>query len=87
MPAPYQLKIITREKVVFDGEIDSLVAPGVQGSLGVWAEHAPLIASLSEGKLWFRDPSGRETTYHLCGGYLEVSDNAASVLADDLTTG
>jgi len=85
MPAPYQLKVITREKVVFDGEVESLVVPGVEGSLGVWAEHAPLITALSEGKLWFRDPSGQETTYQLRGGYLEVSDNAASVLAHSLT--
>jgi len=85
MPAPFQLKIITRESVAYEGEVDSVMAPGTQGSLGVWYNHAPLITSLDAGALWFRQSSGSETTYQVKGGFLEVRDNVVTVLTDELT--
>jgi F-type H+-transporting ATPase subunit epsilon len=48
----------------------------------VLAHHAPLITALKEGRLEMRDPSGHVTAYRVGGGFLEVSNNVASVLAD-----
>ena len=84
MPSPYQLKIITREEVAFEGEVESVIAPGIEGSLGIWANHAPLITPLAHGKLWYRDRAGEETSHQLAGGYLEVSNNVVTILAEEL---
>jgi F-type H+-transporting ATPase subunit epsilon len=81
--ADYKLKIYTQEKKVFEGEVTSLVAPGEKGYLGVLAHHAPLLTTLGEGKLTIRQ-GGREEVFQISGGFLEVHNNEATVLADRL---
>jgi F-type H+-transporting ATPase subunit epsilon len=84
MPAPYQLKIITREKVAYEGEVTSTTAPASKGSIGIWAKHAPLITSLEEGKLAYIEASGNETVAQVKGGFLEVHKNVVTILTDEM---
>jgi F-type H+-transporting ATPase subunit epsilon len=81
--AQFQLEIFTQEKRVFDGPVDALTAPGEEGYLGVLAHHAPLLTTLGRGKLTVR-VQNKQTEYALAGGFLEVHDNKATVLADKL---
>jgi F-type H+-transporting ATPase subunit epsilon len=78
----FLLRLVTPQKLLLEAEVSSLQVPGSEGYLGVLAHHAPLITALQEGKLTVKDASGRETAYHVTGGFLEVSDNRATVLAD-----
>lgn len=78
----YKLSAVTPEKVVFEQDVTSIVAPGVEGYLGVLTNHAPLITPLTSGRLEIRDTSGRHTEYFISGGFLEVSKNIATILAD-----
>jgi F-type H+-transporting ATPase subunit epsilon len=80
--AEFTFRLVTPQRIVFEGPVLSIQAPGSEGYLGVLAHHAPLITALKEGRLEMRDPSGRVTAYHVGGGFLEVSNNVASVLAD-----
>ena len=80
--AEFTFRLVTPQRVVFEGPVISIQAPGSEGYLGVLAHHAPLITTLKEGRLEMRDPSGRVTAYHVTGGFLEVSNNRASALAD-----
>jgi F-type H+-transporting ATPase subunit epsilon len=80
--AEFTFRLVTPQKVVFEGPVVSIQAPGSEGYLGVLAHHAPLITMLKEGKLEMRDPSGHVTAWHVTGGFLEVSNNRASALAD-----
>jgi F-type H+-transporting ATPase subunit epsilon len=80
--AEFTFRLVTPQRIVFEGPVVSIQAPGSEGYLGVLAHHAPLITTLKDGKLEMRDPSGRVTAYHVGGGFLEVSNNCASVLAD-----
>lgn len=84
MAATYQLQVITPERIILDEEIQSLVAPGAKGYLGVLANHAPLLTSLVEGNVQVRKPDGSESLYRIDGGFLEVADNQAVILADHL---
>jgi F-type H+-transporting ATPase subunit epsilon len=79
--ATYKLQIVTQEKIVFDGEVTSLIAPGELGYLGVMAQHAPLLAALGKGDLTVRAKGGTMTGT-LEGGFLEVQNNVATILAD-----
>lgn len=78
----FKLSVVTPEKVVFEQDVRSIVAPGSEGYLGLLTYHAPLITALSPGKLTVTDNAGNEVDYSVTGGFLEVSGNVATVLAD-----
>ena len=87
MATPFHVTVLTPERTVFEGEAIHLLAPGSEGYLGVLAHHAPLLTSLKPGRLAVRTPDGREQEFHVTGGFLEVSDNSARVLADSVEAG
>ena len=78
----YTLTIVTPEEVIFEDEVVSIVAPGSEGYLGILTDHAPLITALVPGKLTVKGKEGEESVFSLSGGFLEVSDNVVTVLAD-----
>ena len=79
----FRLEILTPEKAIFSGMVVSLVAPGTIGSLGILANHAPLMTTLVPGTVTFRDPAGTtQTLQSTGGGFLDVADNKATILAD-----
>jgi len=80
--AEFTFRLVTPQKLLFEGPALSVQAPGSEGYLGILANHAPLITALKPGKLQVKDPTGAVTTYAVSGGFLEVSSNRASVLAD-----
>ncbi|MCP4582866.1 MAG: F0F1 ATP synthase subunit epsilon [candidate division Zixibacteria bacterium] len=82
----FKLSAVTPEKIVFEQEVSSIVAPGIEGYLGVMTNHAPLITPLTSGRLEVKDSSGQESEYFLAGGFLEVSANVATILADAIET-
>ncbi len=85
MAKNFKLVIIGPEKVVYDSEVTSIVAPGDLGYLGILADHAPLITSLKTGNLEITDASGSKTTMTLSGGFMEVLKNNVTILADSIT--
>ncbi|OPZ02886.1 MAG: ATP synthase epsilon chain, sodium ion specific [candidate division BRC1 bacterium ADurb.BinA364] len=82
--AEFRLQIITQERTLFDRPVASIIAPGGLGYLGVLARHAPLASTLGQGKLTVRQADGAEFVFLVSGGFLEVSNNSACVLADSL---
>lgn len=82
----YKLSVVTPERVVFEKDVRSIVAPGLEGYLGVLTDHAPLITPLKPGTLSVTDSDNNKSEYCLSGGFLEVSGNVATVLADAIET-
>ncbi len=78
----FQLDIVTPERLVFSGEVTSMIAPGVNGYFGILANHQPLIAALNPGVLRIEEAIGGQTVMSISGGFFEVSHNRAIVLAD-----
>ena len=79
--AKLQLVVVTAEGESFSGEVDIVVAPGEIGEFTVLPSHARLISNLAPGVLRF-DQDGNSVSLALTGGFLEVSDNRVTVLAD-----
>ena len=79
--ATMQLEIITAEQQVYDDEVDLVVAPGIEGELGILAHHAPLMTALQPGEILIRK-DGEETYLAVTGGFLEVMGNKVTILAD-----
>lgn len=82
MPATFPLDIVTPEKTVLSEVVTSVQLPAVTGSMGVLAGHAPLLAELGVGECVVRMPSGAEEQFVVSGGFVEVSREKVTVLAD-----
>jgi len=79
--ATLRLEIITAERQVLADDIDILVAPGIEGELGILPHHAPLMTMLQPGELLIKK-DGEETYMVVTGGFLEVRPDKVIVLAD-----
>lgn len=77
----FKLNIITPENKVFEGSVDSIQCPGLNGLFGILDGHAPMVSALGEGNL-IHVSEGKETEVKISGGFLEVSNNVCSVMAD-----
>jgi F-type H+-transporting ATPase subunit epsilon len=78
----FTVDIVTPDRVVLSDRAVYLRAPGVCGSFGVLANHAPFLTELSIGELTYRRESGQEIRLALNGGFLQVFENQVTVLAD-----
>jgi F-type H+-transporting ATPase subunit epsilon len=79
--ATTRLEIVSAERVVFSDDVDVVVAPGVEGQLGILPHHAPLMTMLLPGELRVRK-GGEELYLAISGGFLEVRPDRVIVLAD-----
>ena len=76
-----RLDIVTAEGVVYSDEVDVVVAPGIEGQLGILPHHAPLMTTLHAGELRVRKGE-EEFSLVMSGGFLEVRPDRIIVLAD-----
>ena len=75
------LSIVTPEKQLVAEEVDQVNAPGTEGDLGVLYDHAPILTNLRSGQLSY-EKDGETIALVVSGGYLEVTDNRVTVLAE-----
>ncbi|HEY8449022.1 MAG TPA: F0F1 ATP synthase subunit epsilon, partial [Bacillota bacterium] len=68
-------------RLVLREDVQSIVLPGVDGFFGVLRNHAPLVAALRTGPLVYRKDGVRHRLA-IAGGFFEIADNHAVVLAD-----
>ncbi len=47
--------ISSPEKVIFDGELESIIVPAIDGNIQILSEHMPLVATLEEGEVEYED--------------------------------
>lgn len=73
------LKIISAEKIVFEGEATSVTLPGEMGQFTVLPRHASLVSTLVAGKISYRRPSGEEESAAVLGGIADVDNDVVSV--------
>lgn len=80
IPTHLRLEFVTPERAVAHEDVDELQLPGEEGYFGVLPGHAPLLAALKTGEMWYR--KGNQTHYaFLDGGFAEVLPDRVSILA------
>ena len=76
-----KLKIITHERIVFDGEVDEIVIHATSGLLGILKNHIPITTSLEVGVTKVK--IGEKYRYFATiGGIFQFKDNVAIILTD-----
>lgn len=77
-----QIDIITPDKALFSGHGTAVTVPGIDGSLGILENHAPLITALKKGEVKVTTSEGTERTFEINGGVAEVMQNKVIILAE-----
>jgi F-type H+-transporting ATPase subunit epsilon len=78
-----QLDILTPEHKVFSGDIYGIQLPGVEGSLEILQNHAPMVAALGEGNMKIlKDKNNNTETYKITAGFVETLNNKTTVLLE-----
>lgn len=80
--ATFPLELVTPERLMFSEEVQAVRAPGIDGSFGVLAGHAPLLTQLKVGLIKITLPGGREELIATTGGFMQVSRHKVLILAD-----
>ena len=79
------VEIITLERVVYSGDVESVVVPGAEGQLGILSNHTSLMSILSTGLIRLIS-EGNEVRFNVDGGFIEVNKNSVTILADSCET-
>jgi F-type H+-transporting ATPase subunit epsilon len=80
LPTSITLEIVTPDRALVTAQVDEVELPGSEGYFGVLPGHAPLLATLQVGELWYR--TGQEKHYlALAFGFVEVLPDRVTVLA------
>ena len=76
-----QLKIITHERIVFEGEVDELVLQTTDGQIGILKDHIPITTVLEIGVTKIKQ-GDKERYFATMGGVFQFKDNVATILTD-----
>lgn len=76
-----QLKIVSPEKVVFSGNVESVTVPGTSGMFEILVDHAPIISSLEKGEVTYK-ANGESITINVQGGFVSVKRNEVNVCVE-----
>ena len=82
MATQFELNVVSAEQKIFTGQVVSVPVTGVDGELGVYAGHVPLLTSIKPGMVKYTLEDGKEEFIYVSGGFLEVQPTIVTVLAD-----
>ena len=76
------LTVISAENQVFDGDVESVLVPGMLGDFLVLCDHADCVSTIRPGYLRFSQGEAAKNSYFVSGGIVEVFSNKVSILVD-----
>jgi len=76
------VEIVTPQKTLFSGKAISVTVPGAKSSFQILWNHAPIVSSLSKGKITLVDEKNNETVYETSSGFVELQKNKVSILVE-----
>ena len=77
-----KLKIVTPERIAYDGEVSSVLVPGSMGQFEILTGHAPIISTLGKGVVEYGLPKGEKVQLDVLGGFVEVQQNEVSLCVE-----
>ena len=78
----FEIEIISKEGLEFNGDVDSVTLPGKDGYITILKNHASLVTTLKSGKLITRSSKEKEKIIEITGGFSEIKNNKLIVLID-----
>jgi F-type H+-transporting ATPase subunit epsilon len=79
-----RLRVVAPGEALYDGEVESVVMPAALGMMGILPGHAPLVSTLTPGRVSARTADGA-VAFTVTGGFAEVLRDRVTILADEAT--
>ena len=76
-----QLRIVSPEKVEYNGAVESVLVPGTAGQFEILNDHAPIISTLQKGVVEYATKEGK-VSLDILGGFVEVQKNVVSLCVE-----
>ena len=76
-----QLKIVSPERIEYDGAVESVLVPGTAGQFEILNDHAPIISTLQKGTVEYETKEGK-VSLNILGGFVEVQKNVVSLCVE-----
>ena len=86
MVATVHVDVVSAEQLLYSGEAEFVVAPGIAGELGIYPRHTPLLTRLKPGAVRIQTGTDEELIY-VSGGLLEVQPDGITILSDTAIRG
>jgi len=80
--ASLDVRVVSPDKIVFEGEAAAVVAPAWDGQVGILPGHAPMLALMGSGPLSVDRPGGGSDSFHVAGGVLKVERDTVTLLTE-----
>ncbi|MGD8455746.1 MAG: ATP synthase F1 subunit epsilon [Anaerolineales bacterium] len=74
-------EIVSQDNLVFEGDADMVILPGINGEMGILPNHAPLLSTLGMGVIKIR-AGNQEEIFTVTGGIVDVQPDIVTILAD-----
>ncbi len=82
MAMTVHVDIVSAEANIYSGMAEMVIAPAVQGEVGILPLHAQYITPLSEGAVRLKLGNDKEESFYVSGGFLEVQPHVVTILSD-----
>ncbi len=80
--ASFAFELVSPERLLFAGDVESVVVPGTEGEFTVLKDHAPLMSTLKPGVVTVIETGAKETRLFVRGGFADVAPTGLTILAD-----
>lgn len=77
--------IISPERVLFEGQVTSVVAPAYDGEVGILPRHAPMVTLLGRGVMRLEGVENGGRRFDISGGFLQVADDVVRIVTESAT--
>ena len=84
MPNDLLVNIVSTSGSIFSGNASAVIAPGSIGEMTLLPKHAPLLSSLTKGKITLMGTTDKQSVFEINSGFLEISNDKLTILVEDI---
>jgi F-type H+-transporting ATPase subunit epsilon len=78
----FHFELVSPERVLFSGSVDSVVVPASEGDMTVLAGHAPAMSTLKPGVVTVAEGKGSPRRLFVRGGFVDINEAGLTILAE-----
>ena len=80
--AAFPFELVSPERLLFTGDVESVVVPGTEGEFTVLKDHAPLMSTLKPGIVTIAESGSKQSRLFVRGGFADVNPSGLTILAE-----